>query len=87
MKKELNKSIAAGLLLTPLMLSIAPVEIQLQEEFTYNHETQVNAGPDGPEMAFKQSTGNTSTHNGTQTFDFGGNPSDSDSDTDADPWG
>jgi hypothetical protein len=84
MKNETKKHIVTGLLLTPLILSQSPVEIHLEEEFSYDHESQVNTLDNGQIAAYTMSS---STFNGTQTFDYRGNPTDSDSDSDADPFG
>ena len=84
MKKELKQKIAAGMLLTPLLLSTAPLSIQAGEEFSYDHGLQVNTQADGRVVA---NTMGSNTFNGTQTYDYAGNPNDADNDTDADPFG
>lgn len=82
MKNENKKRVAAGALLTPFMLSIAPASIQA-EDLKYDHEAQMNINAEG---VYANTMGST-TWNGTQTFDYAGNPNDSDNDTDADPYG
>jgi putative ATP-grasp target RiPP len=78
MKKENLKD----LLITPFLLSMFPVSVS-NIDVDYDHEKQLNVLGDGTEMS---STLNSTTWNGTQTFDFNGNPNDSDNDSDADPF-
>jgi hypothetical protein len=84
LKKELKQRIAAGLLITPMLLSTAPLSIQAGEQFSYDHGAQVNTRADGRVAA---NTMSSTTFGGTQTFDYSGNPNDSDNDSDADPYG
>jgi len=83
-KKELKQKIAAGMLLTPMLLSSAPLSIQAGEDFSYDHGLQVNTQADGRVMS---NTYSSTTYNGTQTYNYKGDPSDSDNDSDADPYG
>lgn len=69
-------------LITPLMIATAPVTIDVVT-LTYNHQTQTTQMPDGQIGTGPYRT-NTSTFNGTQTFDFQGRPKDADSDSDSD---
>jgi len=74
-----------GILLTPLLLSTSTLEVHYEDVFTYDHERQVNTMENGTQLA--SNTMSSTTFNGTQTFDWQGNPSDSDTDSDADPFG
>ena len=65
-------------LITPMILATAPVTLDVVPT-TYDHVTQQAVAPDGQLIGT-----NTSTFNGTQTFDFQGRPSDSDGDRDQD---
>tara|TARA_B100000963_G_C22170998_1_gene470272 strand:+ start:323 stop:559 length:237 start_codon:yes stop_codon:yes gene_type:complete len=78
----MKKSTLKDLLLTPFVLMIAPTSIS-NIDVEYDHEKQMNVNGDGTEMS---TTLATNTWNGTQTFDYSGNPYDSDNDTDADPY-
>lgn len=85
MNNETKKNIATGMLLTPLLLSTPPVEVHFEDVFTYDHERQVNTMENGKQLAIN--TMSSTTFNGTQTYDYRGNPFDADSDSDADPYG
>jgi putative ATP-grasp target RiPP len=82
MKKTLKEKLSASALLTPLLLASAPASIQA-EDLKYDHEAQMNVNAEG---VYANTMGST-TWNGTQTYDYAGNPNDSDNDTDADPFG
>ena len=69
-------------LLTPLLLAINPVTVAAKD-FTYDHEKQLSVTEDGVEA---YSTMNSTTWNGTQTYDYQGKPWDNDNDTDEDPY-
>jgi putative ATP-grasp target RiPP len=78
----MKKENAKNLLLTPFLLMMAPTSIS-NIDVEYDHEKQLNLLGDGTEMV---ATLATNTFNGTQTFDWQGNPMDSDNDSDADPY-
>jgi len=64
-------------LLTPLMIATAPATLTVDADAQYNHETQTRHTVEmtEPTNGYTQRT-----WNGTQTFDFNGNPRDSDND-------
>lgn len=70
-------------LLTPLMLAVAPIQIDVGT-LTYDHVSQQSS--EGSSASTMATSTPTSTYNGTQTFDYQGHPKDSDQDTDADPF-
>jgi len=78
----MKKSTLRDLLITPFVLMIAPTSIT-NIDVEYDHEKQMNVSGDGTEMSTTMAT---NTWNGTQTFDFQGNPYDADNDSDADPY-
>lgn len=78
----MKKSTLKDLLLTPFILMIAPTSIT-NIDVEYDHEKQMNVNGDGTEMSTTMAT---NTFNGTQTFDYSGNPYDADNDSDADPY-
>ena len=82
MKKSKKEKVLGASLLTPLLLAVNPVSINA-EQLTYDHEAQMNVNAEG----VYANTLSSSTFNGTQTFDWSGNPNDSDNDSDADPYG
>lgn len=65
-------------LLTPLMLATAPATIE-PVQTTYSHEAQASSEPNGATLKTY-----TVSANGTQTYDWKGNPNDNDSDNDTD---
>jgi len=67
-------------LLTPLMLTTEPVKIDMPAP-TYSHATQMSTL-----STVTPSYQNSTTYNGTQTYDYRGNPNDSDNDSDPDPY-
>lgn len=81
MKKELIQAVLPAVLLTPMMLSSLPSKMP-GFEHAYDHTEQVSSGF---QVAAAMGTNfciNTSTFNGTQTYDYQGNPYDADSDSD-----
>ena len=80
--KKIKERLAAGALLTPLLLAMAPASIQA-EDLKYSHEAQMNTNAEG----IYANTMGSNTFNGTPTYDYSGNPRDADNDTDADPFG
>ncbi len=82
MKKSKKETVLGASLLTPLLLAMNPVSINA-EQLSYDHEAQMNVNAEG----VYANTMASNTFNGTQTYDYQGNPYDSDNDTDADPYG
>ena len=70
------------LLLTPLLLAKAPVSVQA-DQISYSHEVQQSQNAGSTNAV---NTLNSTTFNGTQTYDPSGQPFDSDNDSDADPF-
>lgn len=72
-------------LLTPLLLGVLPKMLDMSDidKFEYDHKLQT--GLNGAKAAMSNTLKST-TWNGTQTFDYGGNPFDSDNDSDDDPY-
>lgn len=75
---------SAAILLTPLMLASATTTFDVPAS-QYNHLDQTQAGLQKTLVQYTASTAycfQTSTFNGTQTFDGGGRPFDADADQD-----
>jgi hypothetical protein len=66
-------------LITPLLIATAPITLDVVDP-SYDHATQVSS------TIAQVRTMNTTTFNGTQTYDYQGKPRDSDSDSDADQF-